>query len=150
MQLPYRMDAKIQVPDSRRGYRESSRREDTSDMRMERCRNTGAQRDERPCAYGGEHSSEGIDIRADGHTERGESDSALFKGKHELKKKPYWGEPFLEPGILCDDSKDGRREDTAICKIPRREQIDRAKELERVWPLLEAIHLQATIFGGGG
>ena len=77
MQLPYRMDATIQVSDFRWGYRESSRREDTSDMRMERCRNTGAQRDERPCAYGGEHSSECINIRADGETEREDSDSIV-------------------------------------------------------------------------
>ena len=77
MQLSYRMDAKIQVPDSRRRNRESSRREDTSDMRMERRRNTGTQRDERPCAYGGEHSSEGIDIRADGDTEREDSNSIV-------------------------------------------------------------------------
>ena len=44
---------------------------------MERCKNTGAQRDERPCAYSGEHSSEGIDIRADGDTEREDSDSIV-------------------------------------------------------------------------
>ena len=44
---------------------------------MERCRNTGAQCDERPCAYGGEHFSEGIDIRTDGHTERKDSDSIV-------------------------------------------------------------------------
>jgi len=77
MQLPYRMDAEIQVPDSRRRNSKSCRREDTRDMRMERGRNTGTQRNERPCAYGGEHTAEGIDIRADWDTEREDGNCAV-------------------------------------------------------------------------
>jgi len=60
----------------------------------------------------------------------------------------------MDATIQVSDSRRGhressRREDTAICKIPRRERISRGDELERVWPLLEAINLQATTFGGG-
>ena len=77
VQLPYRMDAEIQVPDSRRRNSESCRREDTRNMRMERSRNTGTQRNERPCAYGGKRATAGIDIRVDGYTEREDGNCAV-------------------------------------------------------------------------
>jgi len=49
MQLPYLMDASIQkISHSWRRNRERRKREDTSDMRMEKFRNTGTQRDEIP------------------------------------------------------------------------------------------------------
>ena len=126
MQLPYRMDAEIQVPDSRRRNSEKSRREDTSNLRMERCRNHGTQRNERPCAYGGEHATEGIDIRADGDTEREDSNCAVQR-QAGAQKEAVLGELFLEPGILCHDNRDGRRKDTAICEIPGRERTDRGE-----------------------
>ena len=108
MQLPYHIETKIQVPYSRRGYRENSRREYTSDMRMERCRNTGAQRNERPCAYGSGYYSEGIDIRTDGDTEREKSDS-IIQRQACAQEETVLVEPFLEPGILWYDRIDGGR-----------------------------------------
>ena len=44
---------------------------------MGRGRNTGTQRNERPCAYGGEHATAGIDIRVDGDTEREDGNCAV-------------------------------------------------------------------------
>ena len=54
----------------------------------------------------------------------------------------------MKQRILYYESKNVRKENMAIGKISGIKQIQRGEELEREWPFLEAVHLQATTFVG--
>ncbi len=41
-------------------------------------------------------------------------------GPYESQREAILGESYLEQRVLCDDHRDGRREDSPLCKIPRR------------------------------
>jgi hypothetical protein len=60
-----------------------------------------------------------------------------------------YGHHNTDTGFLNGNRESNESEDTALCKIQGIERINRGEELEREWPLLEAIRLIPTTYGGG-
>ena len=124
VQLSHSVDSQVSISNTARSFSEVRRRTYEGYLRVEGLRDRGTGGNGRSRASGGQRSSEGLDIRSDGDSQ-GQDSNRNIQTLPEPEAEAILGKPLLEPRLLRDDDRVGRRENTTLRAISGRSRAAR-------------------------